>query len=119
MTARAALHTSLLSLLPFAGERLPPFAALPQGLSGSSAALFTGALGFTTGLILQSPKGLKQGPRVGGGLFQGALRPLCRLSTGVTPVRRALQHSPTAYVVPEDRPIAPTTIVDGGTLMTE
>ena len=50
-TARAALHASPSSLLRLLGERLPPFAALPQGLSGSSAALFTGALGFTTGMV--------------------------------------------------------------------
>jgi len=50
-TARAALHASPSSLLRLLGERLPLFAALPQGLSGSSAALFAGALGFTTGMV--------------------------------------------------------------------
>jgi predicted PurR-regulated permease PerM len=48
---RATLQASPTGLLQLIGERLPPFAALTQSLSGFSATFFAGALGFTTGTV--------------------------------------------------------------------
>jgi predicted PurR-regulated permease PerM len=48
---RATLQASPTGLLRLIGERLPPFAALTQSLSGFSATFFAGALGFTTGTV--------------------------------------------------------------------
>lgn len=50
-TIRTTLQASPTSLLRLVGNRLPPLAALPQNFGGSAAALFAGALGFTTGTV--------------------------------------------------------------------
>jgi predicted PurR-regulated permease PerM len=49
--SRATLRASSISLLRLIGERLPPFAALTQSSSVSSAVLFERILGFTSGTV--------------------------------------------------------------------
>lgn len=49
--SRATLRASSISLLRLIGERLPPFAALTQSSSVSSAVLFERVLGFTSGTV--------------------------------------------------------------------